>query len=89
MMKLMLEELHVESFFLEPETAWNRGTVKGQGVEATAASNCFTHCATEEPTCTCPSQERTYCLGDSCTMCHPEPETWWWEWTCYEGPIEA
>lgn len=89
-MRLVLEELQVESFSVEPEAAENRGTVKGREfAEATVHTDCYSHCATAcEGTCTCYSQAQTHCAGDSCSMCTPQPDDTW-DWTCYECPIEA
>jgi hypothetical protein len=82
--KLVLDDLQVESFAVEPETAGSRGTVEGHVEESGVHTNCFTHCATKcEGSCTCPSEAASHCAGDSCDGC----ETWWtndW-WECGGG----
>jgi hypothetical protein len=67
--KLVLDDLEVETFAVESDSAETRGTVEGLA-EAEASgvhTNCYSHCGTDcEGSCTCPSQARSHCAGDSC-----------------------
>lgn len=79
--RLVLEELQVESFSVESEADGNRGTVKGREGEATVHTNCYTHCATAcEGSCTCPSEAPSHCAGDSCSLCPPPDTDMWNSW---------
>jgi hypothetical protein len=86
--KLLLEDLRVESFAVEPDF-WGTGTVRGLEVEGTGVhSNCATHCATDCEDCN--SVKATYCVldcysyGDDCSGC----EECTLGWDCV-GTIEA
>ena len=63
--KLLLEDLRVESFAVEPESL-GRGTVAGLQIDGTGIhSQCATHCATDCEDCN--SIRETYCVRDCAT----------------------
>jgi hypothetical protein len=65
-MKLVLENLQVESFAVDPSID-GMGTVAGH---AESYSQCYTYCGAGcELSFTCPSAGETQCAGDSCTLC--------------------
>jgi hypothetical protein len=65
-MKLLLEDLCVESFAVEPEFR-GAGTVRGLEIEGTGVhSQCATHCATDCEDCN--SVKVTYCVRDCPTL---------------------
>ena len=87
-MKLLLEELRVESFAVEADSRGS-GTVRGLAIEETGVhSNCATHCATDCEDCN--SVKATYCIRDcasydgGCSGC----EECTLGWDCV-GTIEA
>jgi hypothetical protein len=67
-MKLLLDDLQVESFAVDPEVD-GMGTVAGLGGSG-IPSQCYTHCQTncEPQTCSCPNAP-TQCDVDSCDLC--------------------
>lgn len=81
--KLRVEDLHVESFTVQPESL-GTGTVQGLEnfdvqAESGVHSQCYTHCASGcEP---CQSQSPTHCNGD--TGCAS------WDGTCPPPPSAA
>ena len=71
-MKLVLEDLQVESFAADPKNATNRGTVAGLVEEASGMhSECYTYCSNCVTVC-----EGLDTCGWSC----------WVDETCGKGP---
>jgi len=89
--RLVLDDLQVESFSVDPETARD-GTVGGlMEVGSGVHSQCYTHCLTAcEVSCTCETNCPTHCAGDSCG-CYTENEVecWSWYFGCNETVPEA
>lgn len=73
-MKLVLEDLQVESFAVQADEM-ERGTVRGLQVDSGIHSHCYTHCPTDcEGSCACESRDPTHCNADE--TCYT------WDGTC-------